>query len=168
MRVPLAAMLAVEFPPRGPGYLDLARADEALRKAARILADRIIVHENDLALPMPQIVQARVSLASDRSFAAYGPARAHLAEPRLADDSEFYWNQQLLDVLLSYPIGSERAQFALHPRVAGLGLNVATVLRFLPPGGAIRTFEFHGDPGLIRLDPSGREAALGFVMAGFW
>src|SRR6202011_4104328 len=32
----------------------------------------------------------------------------------------------------------------------------------------IRAFEFHGDPGLIRLDPSWRQAALGFVGAGFW
>jgi hypothetical protein len=168
MRVPLAAMVEVEFPTRGPGYLDLAGADEALRQAARNLADRIIVYENEVALPAPQVVQARVSLASDRSFNAYAPARAHLDAPRLPDDSELYWNQQLLDVLLVYPIGSERSQFALHLRVAGLGLNVATALRFLPPGGGMRAFEFHGDPGLIRLDPSGRQAALGFVMAGFW
>jgi hypothetical protein len=168
MRVPLAAMVEVEFPTRGPGYLDLARVDEALRDAAKHLADRIIVYENDLALPMPQIAQTRVSLASDRSFGSYASARAHLEEPRLPEDSELYWNQQLLGVLLVYPIGSEGSQFALHPRLERLGLNVTTALRFLPPGGAIRTFEFHGDPGLIRLDPNGRQAALGFVVAGFW
>ena len=32
LRVPLAAMQEVDFPRRGPGYLDLARADAALRR----------------------------------------------------------------------------------------------------------------------------------------
>ena len=42
IRVPLAAMSEVEFPTRGPGYLDLARADEALRNATRLwLIDNI-------------------------------------------------------------------------------------------------------------------------------
>jgi len=168
IRLPLAAMTEVEFPTRGPGYLDLARAEEALRGAAKILADDITVYENDAPLAMPQIVRARVSLASDRSFGSYEQARAHLDEPRLPDDSELYWNQQLLDVLLVYPMGSERSQFAIHPRVERLGTSVSTALGFLPPGGAIRAFEFRGDPGLIRLDPTGRQVALGFVQAGFW
>jgi hypothetical protein len=168
MRIPLAAMIEVEFPTRGPGYLDLGRAGEALRDAAKRLADTVTVYEDETPLPMPQVVQARVSLAADRSFGSYASARAHLDEPRLPDDSELYWNQQLLDVLLVYPIGSERSQFAIHPRVERFGINVTTALRFLPPGGVMRAFEFRGDPGLIRLDPSWRQAALGFVIVGFW
>ena len=31
IRVPLAAMIEVDFPTRGPGYLDISRADDALR-----------------------------------------------------------------------------------------------------------------------------------------
>jgi hypothetical protein len=167
IRLPLAAMTEVEFPTRGPGYLDLARADDALRGAAKRLADDITIYEGDMALPPPQIARARVSLASDRSFSSYAQARAHLDEPRLPDDAELYWNQQLLDVLLVYPIGSASSQFAIDPRVEGLGLSVSTALSFLPPGGAVRDFAFHGDPGLIRLDPNVRQAALGFVLAGF-
>jgi hypothetical protein len=166
IRLPLAAMSEVEFPTRGPGYIDLARADEALRGAAKRLADDITVYENDAALPSPQIARARVSLASDRSFASYAQARAHLDEPRLPDDAELYWNQQLLDVLLVYPIGSADSQFAIDPRVERLGLSVSTALSFLPPGGAVRDFAFHGDPGLVRLDPNRRQAALGFGLAG--
>jgi hypothetical protein len=48
-----------------------------------------------------------------------------------------------------------------------LGIRVATVLRFLPPGGAVRAFEFEGDPGLVRLDPRWHQAALRFVGSGF-
>src|SRR6267154_193245 len=121
IRVPLAAMIKVEFPTRGPGYLDLARADEALRGAANLLGESITVYENDAPLSTPQAVQARLSLASDRSFGSYEQARAHLEEPRLPDDLELYWNQQLLDVLLVYPIGSDRSQFAIHPRVDRFG-----------------------------------------------
>jgi hypothetical protein len=39
IRVPLAAMIEVDIPTRGPGYLDLSRAEEALRNA-KALSDR--------------------------------------------------------------------------------------------------------------------------------
>src|SRR5439155_19303913 len=39
--------------------------------------------------------------------------------------------------------------------------------RFLPPGGAVRAFEFQGDPGVVRLDPRWHQAALQFVKLGF-
>jgi hypothetical protein len=168
VRLPLAAMVEVEFPSRGPGYLDLARADDALRRAARLLADNITIYEDDTPLPTAQVVRTRVSLASDRSFGSYAQARAHLEEPRLPDDSELYWSQQLLDVRLVYPIRSDRSQFAIHPRLDRFGINVTTAMSFLPPVGAVRTLAFHGDPGLIRLDPSRRQAAFWFARAGFW
>jgi hypothetical protein len=44
---------------------------------------------------------------------------------------------------------------------------VITVLRFLPPAGPIRAFEFEGDEGSIQLDPSVYQASLRFVRAGF-
>jgi hypothetical protein len=169
IRVPLAAMIEVDVPTRGPGYLDISRADDALRTAVKIyLTDNIIVYENGTPLPAPRVARARVSLASDRSFAAYEQARAHVEGPRLADELDLYWNQQLLDVLLEYTIMSDRSEFAVHPRVDRFGRNVSTALRFLPPDGAVRGFAFHGDPGLIRLDPRWHHAALRFVVSGFW
>jgi hypothetical protein len=162
-------MIEVDFPTRGPGYLDVSRADDALRSAAKLyLIDNIMVYENDVPLPAPSIVHARVSLPSDRSFSSYEQALAHVQEPRLADNLDLYWNQQLLDVLLEYPSRSDRSEFAIHPRVDRFGINVSTALRFLTPGGAIRAFEFHGDPGLVRLDPRWHHAALRFVASGFW
>src|SRR5215471_3874694 len=136
IRVPLAAMQDVEFPTRGAGYLDISGADEALRNAAKLwLIDNIDVYENDARLPLPRIVHARVSLPSDRSFTSYEEALAHLQGPRLADDLDLYWNQQLLDVLLEYPIRADRSEFAIRPRVDRFAVSVSTVLRFLPPGG---------------------------------
>ena len=80
---------------------------------------------------------------------------------------ELVWNQALLDVHLAYPIRSDRSKFAIEPALARLGLRVVTALHFLPPGGASRVLEYRGDPGLIRLDPSWRQAAARFVSLGF-
>jgi hypothetical protein len=169
IRVPLAAMQDIDFPLRGPGYLDLSRADEALRGAAKLwLIDNIDVYVDGVRLQPPRIVAARVSLPSDRSFTSYEGARAHALGPRLPDDLELYWNQQLLDVLLEYPIRSEQSQLAIHPRVDRFGQRVSTALRVLTPDGAIRAYEFHGDPGLVQLDPRWYQAALRFAVSGFW
>jgi len=169
LRVPMGAMREVEFPTRGPGYIDMPRVEEALRNAAQLwFIDNIDVYENDARVGAPRIAQVRVSLPSDKSFSSYEEARRHLEGPRLADDVELYWNQQLLDVLLEFPIRSERSEFALDFRVGRFGIKVETALLFLPPDGAVRAFEFHGDPGLLRLDPRWHQAALRFVASGFW
>jgi hypothetical protein len=168
IRVPMAAMREVEIPRRGPGYLDLARSGPALEEAARLwLADNLDVFEGERKLPYPRIAEARVSLPSDRSFASYEAARAHLAAPALPQDTELYWSQGLLDVLLVYPIESERSDFSVDPRLERLAQRTVLSLRFLPPGGELRAFELTGNPGLVRLDPRWHQAALRFVEAGF-
>jgi hypothetical protein len=168
MRVPLTAMREVDIPKRGPGFLDLARADAALRTAANLwLADNIDIYEGEIRLAYPRVVDARVSLPSDKSFASFAEARAHLAGPRLPEKMELFWNQGLMDVLFEYPIESDADPFSINPRLERLGLRVAVALRFLPPGGAERAFEFHGDPGIVALDPRWHQAALRFVESGF-
>src|SRR5262245_49660296 len=134
--VPLSAMREVDVPQRGPGYLDLKRADAALREAATLwIADNVEVYENDERVGYPKLIEARVTLPSDKSFGSFEGALAHLRGPRLPDDMDLFWNQQLLDVLFEYSIQSERSDFSIHPRLARLGLQVVTTLRFLPPGG---------------------------------
>jgi len=163
LRVPLAAMQEVDFPRRGPGYLDLAHADSALRTAAnQWLADNLTLFEGDERLAYPQLIAARVSLPSDKSFAEYASALAHVGGPPLPETLELYWNQALLDVHFEFPIRSERSAFAIEPRFARLGLQVLTSLLLVPPEGAPRAFEFHANPGLVRLDPRWHHAALRF------
>jgi len=169
MRVPLAAMVEVEYPTRGPGYLDLARADEALRGAIKLyLTDNIEVFENGTPLPTPRVANFRVSLPSDKSFGSYESALAHVQGPALPNSMDLYWNQQLIDVLLEYPIQSDRSEFAIRLRVDRFAQTVTTTLRLLTPDGATRAFEFHGDPGEIALDPRWYQAARTFVVSGFW
>jgi len=169
VRVPLRAMRDVNFPERGPGYLDLARVTALLPEAATLwIANFIEVFEDDTRLSKPQIVATRISLPSDRSFASYEEALAHVTGPLLSNDTNVYWDQTMLDVLLEYPIQSEQSHFSVHPALARLGLRVITALRFLPASGGVRAFEFTGNPGVIRLDPRWHQAALRFVSLGFF
>jgi len=169
VRVPLAAMRDVDYPTRGPGHPDLERAEAALRHAAgQWIADSVVLYEDDALLPPPRIVAVRVSLPSDRSFASFEEARAHLEGASLPQGTELFWNQGLLDAWLEYPIRSAESRFSMDPRLGRLGLQVLVVLRFLPPGGAVRAFELPGDPGLVRLDPRWHQAALRFTIAGFF
>src|SRR5215470_15329941 len=168
VRLPLASLIDTDFPMRG-AFLDLARADEPIRGGIKVwLTDNIDVYEDGVLLEKPRIVAAQVSLPSDRSFASFEEARAHVLGPRLSSDLDLYWSQQLLDVLLEYGIRSDRSEFAIDLRVDRLGGAVTTALRFMPPGAAVRPFEFHGSPGLIYLDPRWHQAVLRFVVEGFW
>jgi len=169
VRVPLKAMREVDFPRRGAGFLDLARADASLRNAATLwIADNVDLYEGDVRLAHPRVAEARVSLESDKSFASYEQALAHVTGPRLPDNMELYWEQGLLDVLFDYPIGSDRSDFSIRPRLERLGLRTTVVLRFLPDAGVVRAFDLHGDPGLVRLAPRWHQAAWRFVESGFF
>jgi hypothetical protein len=168
VRVPLVAMRDVDFPRRGAGFVDLARAEPALRDAARLwIADTILLYENGARLGTPSIVEARISLPSDRSFTSFDSALAHVTGPRLPDDVHLFWEQGMLDVLLEHPIASAQSEFAIHPAIARLGLQVTTSVRAVLPDGTVRAFELHGDPGVVRLDPRWHQAALQFVGLGF-
>jgi hypothetical protein len=168
VRVPLAAMRDVNFPTRGPGFLDVAQAEPALREAATIwLARTIAIFENDVRLVTPRLVHARASLPSDRSFVTLDDAVAHVSGS-LPVDTQLMWDQAMLDAAIEYPIESDRSQFSIRPGLERLGIRVVTALRYVPPGGAPeRAFEFSGDPGVVRLDPRWHQAALRFVRLGF-
>jgi hypothetical protein len=169
VRVPLVAMRDMAYPQRGGvDLLDLGRAERSLRDAATLwVADDIELYEDDVRLDYPKVVEVRASLAGDRSFTSYDEALSHVTGPRLPDDAEFYWSQGLLDILFEYSIRSDQSKFSIRPKLGRLGIRTVTVLRFLPPGGAVRAFELPGDPGLVRLDPRWHQAALQFVKLGF-
>ena len=168
VRLPLASLIDTDFPTKG-AFLDLARADEPIRGGIKVwLTDNIDVYENGTPLDKPRVVAALVSLPSDKSFASFDEARAHVLGPKLANDLDLYWTQQLLDVLLEYPIQSDRSEFAVDLRVDRLGGTVNTALRIIEPGGGVRAFDFHGASGLVYLDPRLSQAVLRFVVEGFW
>jgi hypothetical protein len=169
VRVPLKAMRDVVFPERGPGYLDLARVEPLLPDNSTLwISDFVELYEGDTRLGKPQVLSTRISLESDKSFASYEQAVAHVTGPRLPPTTDVYWNQTLLDVLFEYPIHSDRSRFSINPDGwSRLALHVVTVLRFLPSSGVVRAFEFTDAPGLLRLEPQWYQAAFRFVRLGF-
>ena len=168
VRVPLRACRDVDFPTRGPGYLDIERADSSLRDAATLwISDNVELFEGDTRLQDARVIAARVSLESERAFESYQSVLEHVTSAKLPSITEVYWNQALLDVLFEYPIQSQSSLFSVRPAFSRLGIRVVTVLRYLPQDGVVRAFEFEGDPGLVRLDPRWYQSASRFVAAGF-
>ena len=172
VRVPLVAMRDIDYPKpaagSNAGLLDLARADDTLRDAAMLwVGHEISVYEEDVKLSDPRVAAVQAALPSDRSFASYDDALAHVTGAPLPGGTEFLWTQGLLDVLFEYPIRSERSHFSIEPKLARLGLRTVTVLRLVSPDGTVRAFEFQGDPGIVRLDPRWHQAALQFIKLGF-
>ena len=168
VRVPLESIRDFELVLRGPGYLDLPSVNPELKDAGRVwIADYVEVLENDRPLDRRLVSAARLSLPSDRSFRSYDTALSSVLGPPLADSVDLPWKQAMLDVMIEYPIASPTSRFSIRPALAHLGIRTTTVLHFVPPNGSERVFEYLGDPGLVRLDPRWRQAALRFVALGF-
>jgi hypothetical protein len=168
IRVPLKGIEDIEVPRREQDYVDLTRVSQALEDTARVfLVDKLSIYEGDTLLPAPRIAATQMSLESDRSFESYDNALAHVMGPPLAPDTTLFWEQGILDVLLEYPIQSDRAFFSIHAAFDRLALTVITALRFLPPDGVERVYELEGDAGLLRLDPRWHQAVGRFVVLGF-
>ena len=170
IRTPMASTAdAVQWPAIRENILAISQAGEHFQEAARVLiADNITAFENGRRLPYPAITAVMASLPSDQSFDSYETAVAHVTGPPLPDETELVITQGMLDVLIDFPIESDQSSFSIHPNLARLGLEVLTVMRFLPPDSPERAFSLHNDPGLLHLDPSWFQAAWLFVVEGFF
>ena len=167
VRVPLAAMRDVDVPPRAGGYVDLARVEPTLRHAATVwLVQNIEIFQDGQPLPPGTLAGVRLSLPSDRAFASFDGARAQIAGPPLDPATQVMWEQGALDALIEYPLAQPGGRFAWRADVRRLGQRVTTVLRLVTPDGAVRAFEWHGDPGRVELDPRWHQAALSFLRSG--
>jgi HupE / UreJ protein len=168
VRAPMKSLRDVDIPLKANGFLDLPRIDTPLEHAAQLwISDFVELYENGVRLAKPRLTGARVSLPSDRSFAEYDQALAHIRHGPLPADTEIYWEQGLLDVSYEYPIGSDRSNFAIRPGLTRLGLQVNVTMRFLPPDNPERAFDVHADVGIVDLDPNWRHAFVMFTWQGF-
>ena len=167
VRAPIAAMRDVLFPTRDQINLDLPRAEAAVRDAATLwIADSIAIYEGGSRLGAPRLVAAQISLPSDRSFASFDTALAHVTGPPLPPDTALVWNQapDRRPVRVSDQLGSIGASRSI-PRSARLGVRVVTTLRFRAPGGVERAFELRGDPGSCGSIRAGTRRRWRFVAA---
>ncbi|MCC7196079.1 MAG: HupE/UreJ family protein [Gemmatimonadaceae bacterium] len=167
-RVPLEAMRDIQWPLRGPGYLELAHLDTLLRDGVKIwIADNIRLYEGARLVEPATIANARVSLQSDRSFETYATAVAHFREKPLPPETDLAWQQAIVDLELVYQVESASSRFSIAPTLARLGVRTTTVLHFLPASGGEHTFTYLGDPGLVHLEPRWFQAAGQFISLGF-
>ncbi|HKK93689.1 MAG TPA: HupE/UreJ family protein [Longimicrobiales bacterium] len=169
VRVPLYSMRDVDFPLRGPGWLDIEGSTELLDDLVRQwIVSYVGFEEDGRPLGDPRIVATRIERPSDRSFESFESALANVRAPMLPSDIQLPGPQALLDVLLEYDIASAESDFSIRPDLAHLGVSTATVLRFQPPGGTERAFRYESNPGLVELDPSWWYATSRFIALGFW
>jgi hypothetical protein len=167
VRVPVASLVNdVEWPAKGP-LLDLASLPDAtLEQAARWIAGRIDLFEDDRQLESARVSGARVSLPSSTSFDSYEHAVADVSGPPLDADVQLATSQALVDVMLDYAAVHPESCVSISTRFATAALRSVTVVRFRSGGGTERAFQFHGDSGLVRLDPRWFQAASRFVVDG--
>jgi hypothetical protein len=169
LRVPLLAITDANLPKDGTGYLAMAYLEPALREAANQISNGIVFLEGDERLVSYEMTNARISLPSDRSFAAYQDALNRVRGPKLPDDTQVYYNQGFLDLELHFPIRSQDSRFSMRVLFGrGLANRTATYITFIPPDGGVREFRMHDDTSLVRLDPRVHEAAWVFLTAGFY
>src|SRR5262245_7928836 len=158
----------LDWPTKGL-FLDLPAAEPVLQRAAtEWIGGRIDFYEEDRPLGRPRLVAVTPSPTSDTSFDSYERALAHVTGPPLAPDSDIAIGQALLDVVLEYPIQSDRSRFSIESRFDKAGVRSLTVLRFRPADGGERAFAIHDEPGVVRLDPRWFQAAWRFVDGGFF
>lgn len=168
LRVPMEALGEISFPLRGPGFLQISEAEFEFRDAARVyITESIHFYENGEELTEKELLETRVSLPSNRSFASFEEALANVQSPPLDDSVDLFWRQGLLDIHVTYPITSEDSSFSVSPELGTLSSETTTVLRFILPSGAERPFSFLGNPGVVELDPRWHQAALRFISMGF-
>ena len=99
VRVPLALLLNVDLPKRGPGYLELSQMDEALVRALAATAKDIEFLEDGRQLTLLR-GRGRISPPSDRSFESFASAFALIHGPKLPDATDVFWNQGYFDAHL--------------------------------------------------------------------
>jgi hypothetical protein len=167
VRVPLTAMRDVDVPVRADRFVDLTRVEPALRHAATVwLVQGIELYQDGQALPRGTVTGVRLSLPSDKSFASFESARTQITGPPLDPATLVMWEQGALDALIEFPLERPGGRIAWRADVRRLGQRVTTVLRLSTSTGGVRAFEWHGDPGVVELDPRWHQAALTFLRSG--
>lgn len=168
LRTPLVTLRDYDFDVVGPGYLDMDSIDSVVDEAVQVwIVDYVRMLEGSNDLGRPEAAAVRVAIPGDRAFRSWESALENVRSEPLRAGIELPPQQAMVDVLLEWPIESADSDFSIESTLAHLGIRTVTVLRFLPPGGAERAFQFSGFPGVIRLDPRWHQAAWRFVVFGF-
>jgi hypothetical protein len=167
VRLPLSLLLNIDLPKKGPGYIDLAQADEAVQRAAQAVESMLTLTANGRQLPS-SASKARISLPSDRSFERFETARDAVQGPPLPADAYVFWNQGYFDVLLAYPFQPAGSAPSLHFNIApGLKDRMKLDVRYIDAQGEVHAYDLPGAYELLVLDPRWYQAGWTFLQSGF-
>ncbi len=167
VRVPLEVIRDIDFPERKPGAMDLAAAAQLLPGAARTwIADELAIVQDGERVNGPAVTAIRLAVPTDRSFATFAEAAAHMAAAPLADSTELPWKRAWLDVALEAPVTADAGHLSIRPAFARLGQRTTTVLHVIDADGTDRTLLYEGDQGAIRLDPGFFDVVWNFAVRG--
>ena len=167
VRVPLEAIRDIDFPERKPGVMDLAAAVPLLPGAARTwIADDLAILLDGERVSGPSVTSVRLAVPTDRSFASWGEALAHLSGSPLADSVDMPWQRAWLDVALEVTVAAEPRHLAIRPAFARLGQRTTTVLHLINAAGEDHTLLYEGDQGAIGLDPGFLDVVWNFAVRG--
>lgn len=167
VRLPLSLLLNIDLPKKGPGYIDLAQADEGMQRAATAVESMLTLTANGRQLPSSGS-KARISLPSDRSFERFETARDTVQGPPLPADAYVFWNQGYFDVLLEYPIQSAGSAPTLHFNIApGLKDRMKLDVRYIDAQGTVHAYDLTGASEQLVLDPRWYQAGWTFLQSGF-
>ncbi len=169
-RMPLLLLAALNTPKWGAGFLDLERADPALRRAAEAFGAEAPLFRDDGSLIEPRVVAQRVALPWDRSFTSFEGALETVGSDPLPVDTQIFWNQGFLDIHLAYPapeIGGVSMECGVAP---GFGDRVAldVIYETQAEDGTWEGDLFHISvrEGRVALDPTAFQAVRAFTRSG--
>lgn len=167
VRLPLALLLNIDLPKKGPGYIDLAQVQAGIDRAIAATDKGISVYEEGRQLLLMS-GKGRISLPSDQSFENFATAKALVQGPKLPDDAYVFWNQGYFDAYLEYQIDSAQSSFTMDFNVSpGLGDRLKLDLRYIGPDATVRAYDLSAGAGPIALDPHWYQAAWSFTKSGF-
>jgi hypothetical protein len=165
IRLPLHLTRTIKLPVKGGALIDVANAGPALQQLLAALGHDITLYEDGRPLT-PASAAGRFSLPSDRSFASYEGAEAHVARPP-EPDTEIFVDQGYFDAHLTYAIRSPASRFAIQTGIAPeLKDYLKLTIRFLPPGEEGQAMMITSQSGRVALNPEWYRAGAGFVVLG--
>ena len=161
IRVPLDVLHAFPFPMKGETY-DLSTAEAALHQALIGIGEAVTIADGDRRL-VADSSRARLSLPSDRSFATFDAATAHIAAPP-EPDTKIVYDQGYLDAHYGYPLQNPGASLSIRSMLASdLGDRFKLSLRVLRADGGSSAFVLTSTTGAAPLNPSWYQAAASFA-----
>jgi HupE/UreJ protein len=164
VRVPLHVLKGARFPTSGR-EVDIAGAGAAVDRSLAEIDRGIAIWEGGRRL-VPSRVVGRLALPSDRSFAEYREAVAHVAAP-VAPGTVIFADQGYLDAHLTYPIASPDSRFTIQTTMApDLREYLKLAVRYVPLRDGERAMLITSRSGRVALNPAWYQAAAGFVGLG--